>query len=187
MRFGVAVSVASTPPPAATTVTRAVDDADPYDPVQLIVKSVVALSAPVDSWGKLLAIGFDPVHVAEAGVALAVHEETFAETHESVADPPVYTVVGPAERVTLGTYACAGSTSTKVHGPQLLFSSDSATHPPPADEDLSAHSRTNWFPILTNVYEEGEVTGALAPEERSAVVPEERSVYTHCPLINSFT
>ena len=109
---GFAVNSAIMPEPVSgTTLTIALLEADPFTPVQLRVKVVVADKGPVDSWGKELVVDFEPVHEAFAGTALAVQEDTLAEVQDNVEDPLVNTTEGFAVSVTEGVGVGVGSTS----------------------------------------------------------------------------
>jgi len=75
-------------------VTRAISCADPPGPVQVSVKSLVALRAPL-CW--LPDVALLPLHAPDAE-----HEVAFCDVHESCDVPPEATVVGFTLRSTLG-------------------------------------------------------------------------------------
>ena len=92
---------AGVPEPLTATVTF--DDEEPPTPEQLNVNSVVVGSTPVDADPDVAFAPAHPFKPSEAVQALA-----FADDQLSVAVPPVVTVIGVAEIVTVG----AGTTVT---------------------------------------------------------------------------
>ena len=119
-----------------------------------------------------------PKHVPRAEIDAGIPSEvTFAPSVAPVA--VIEEIVG----VEMVGAVLAGETATVVHDAlQLLFSSDSAMTPPPADEVLSVQARTEYVPDVVNVYK-GEDAGRLAEIPSAAIPTGARSVIVPPPFI----
>lgn len=95
-------AITSEPDWLGITVTVFEELALPPGPVQDRVKVVVAFSAPVDSCGKELFVGLEPVQLKLRGFALAVQDVTAVLVQDKVEDPPENTVLGEAISETVG-------------------------------------------------------------------------------------
>ena len=97
----------------------------------------------------------------------------FVIVEEKVCATPLVAIVGVVSEAVRSLVGIV-ETTTSTHAPQLFPSFDSAIVPVLAAEFLSAQARTDFVPVVVNVYEEEEIT--LVAEAPKAVVEEEASV-----------